>query len=219
MRQQRSCLPTLLLLVLILVILYVVLSLGGVSFPKISFGHLFPPSTPTIIPMEVIRVRIQELGRLETVEYTQEAIIKAESCPKIIGISTCSVCGDKLLLVASGKVIGGIDLTQLEADDIWRTGDVLYIKLPEAEVFGNPILDTQKTEVYDRSTCIFAIDDTLETEARKAAEEAIKQAALDGDILKVARENAEKQISNLMADLGFTKVQFVYPTPTPTPTP
>jgi hypothetical protein len=221
MKQRSSCLSKLVLLLIILAVLGIVLILSGIQLPKfpIELGHLFSPSTPTIIPLDVIRVRVRELGRLETVEYTQEAIISAESCPNLFGMSLCKLCGDKLLLVASGKVIAGIDLTMLGQEDIQMQDGVLTIMLPEPEVFDTPVLDNQKTHIYDRGTCPFAIDDKLETEARQAAEEEIKKAAIEGGILDTARQNGEKQLSNLLEDFGITNVKFVYPSQTPTPVP
>ncbi len=117
--------------------------------------------------------------------------------------------GDKLLFVAHGTVIAGIDLEKLGEDDIWLIGGVLYVRLPEAEIFFVN-LDNDKSYVYDRDTGWLTSGNVdLETEARKAAEDEILDAALEDGILDQARTNAENFILRLLWDLGFTDVVFV----------
>ncbi len=165
---------------------------------------LFNP-TPTILPDPVTIInQIRPLARLETIQYSVEKIITAETGQEVFG----PLFGDRLLFVAHGLVIAGVDLSELSADDLKVNNGILEIKLPEAEIFVATI-DNEKSYVYDRDTGIFRRpDEDLETLARQAAEEEIRQAAVGDGILDQARLNAEVFLERLMDDLGFEEVIF-----------
>jgi hypothetical protein len=168
--------------------------------------------TPTIRPNPATIIRnIQQLARLETIQYTVEKVVTAESGQGPFGF----LFGDKLLLVAHGTIIAGVDLGKLTEGDLWITEDALYLHLPNPEIF-TATLDNEKTYVYDRDTGILTGGSyTLETEARKAAQDEILNAALEDGILAQARTNAENFLLRLFWDLGFQNVIFVSTTPTP----
>jgi hypothetical protein len=167
--------------------------------------------TPTIIvdPVTVV-LEIRALSRLETASYTIEKVITAESGEGPLGF----LFRDRLLLVAHGQVIAGVDLERMTEDDIRVAGDRVFVTLPPAEVFV-ATLDNDQTYVYERDTAIFGQQVDLETLARQAAEEAILEAALEDGILEQAQTNAESTIRSLLMGLGFREVVFVTATPTP----
>ena len=166
--------------------------------------------TPTIIPDPVTIIReVRSLARLETIQYTVEKVITAE-----VGQGDFAfLFEDRLLLVAHGVVIAGIDLEKLAPEDMWLEGSVLNVRLPDAEVFV-ATLDNEKTYVYDRDTGILRkpLRD-LETIARQAAEKKISDAAIEDGILDIARQNAETYLSRLFFALGYADVIFVEETP------
>jgi hypothetical protein len=161
--------------------------------------------TPTIIPDPVTIIdRIRPLARLETIEYTLEKVITAQEGQELIA----KLFGDRLLLVAHGTVIAGVDLSKLEAKNFEINSGILYVQLPDAEVFSTN-LDNEKTYVYDRDTGLFRKPDVnLETLARQAAETEILNAALSDGILKQAAINARAFTERLLNDLGYQKVIF-----------
>lgn len=161
--------------------------------------------TPTVIPDPVTIIReVQSLARLETIQYTVEKVITAEINQGVFG----PLFGDRLLLVAHGYVIAGIDLSQLTEEDLWMKDGVLYVDLPEAEVFV-ATLDNDKSYIYDRETGILRKSDrNLETEARQAAEDAILEATIDDGILVLAEQNAEIYLERLFNALGYLRVVF-----------
>ena len=117
--------------------------------------------------------------------------------------------GDKLIFVAHGTVIAGVDLAELSPDDLWMDAGTLYVQLPEPEIFV-ATLDNEKSYVYDRDTGLFTkgnID--LETLARQAAEDEIEKAALEDGILDLAQTNAEYYLLRLFQALGYPQVIFV----------
>lgn len=164
--------------------------------------------TPTIIPDPVTIIHeVRSLARLETIQYSVEKVITAESGQGQFGF----LFGDRLLFIAHGYVIAGVDLGQLTSDDLTLKGQVLHVRLPEPEVFV-ATLDNDKSYVYDRETGLLTKGNVnLETEARKVAENEIYKAALEDGILEQARINAETYLARLFRTLGYNEVVFVQP--------
>jgi hypothetical protein len=162
--------------------------------------------TPTIIPDPVTIVHeLRPLARLETMQYSIEKVITAETGQGPFGF----LFGDRLLLVAHGTVIAGVDLDKLGRDDIQvGTNGTVTISLPPSEVFITA-LDNEKTYVYDRDVGLLRKGDIeLESAARLAAEQEMLKAAIEDGILEQAQTNAENYIYRLLRSLGFADVTF-----------
>jgi len=162
--------------------------------------------TPTIIPDPVTIIHeVQSLARLETIQYSVEKVITAETRQGPFGF----LFGDKLLLVAHGTVIAGVDLAVITESDISIDGNgIVTLQLPPAEVF-IAALDNEKTYVYDREVGFLRRGDVeLESAARLAAENEILEAALSDGILEQAQTNADAYLLLLLRSLGFSNVRF-----------
>lgn len=163
--------------------------------------------TPTIIPDPVTYItEIRALARLETIQYSVEKVITAEIGQGTFGFAF----GDRLLFVAHGIVIAGIDMEKLQPGDLRLDGGVLYVRLPPTEIF-IATLDNEKSYVYDRDTGLLTkgnID--LETLARQTAEDEIRKAALEDGILVQGQRNAENYLLKFFNALGYKNVIFQY---------
>lgn len=161
--------------------------------------------TPTILPDPVTIVHdVRTLARLETIQYSVEKIITAESGQGIFGF----LVGDRILFVAHGTVIAGVDLEKLQPEDLRVDDGILYVTLPDAEVF-IASLDNEDSYIYDRQQGFLTRgNQLLETEARQAAEEEILNAALEDGILEQAQVNAESYLLRLFLNLGYPDVIF-----------
>jgi hypothetical protein len=114
-------------------------------------------------------------------------------------------------------VIAGVDMSKLDTRDLEVKDGVLYVTLPEPEIFVVD-LDNEKSYVYDRETGYLTKGQlTLETDARRAAEREIEKAANEDGVLDLARQNAENYLSRLFRDLGYLDVIFERAATTPTP--
>jgi len=179
-----------------------------------QFDEIVNP-TPTIIPDPVTIVHeVRTLSRLETASYSVEKVITAESGQGPFAF----LFGDRLILVAHGQVIAGVDLAKMGDDDIVVTEDgTVIVTLPPPEVLVVK-LDNQKSYIYDRDTGLVGVNPALETAARQAAEEEILNVALEDGILEMAGHNAELYVLRLILALGFSDVKFVTEPLTPVPT-
>jgi hypothetical protein len=171
-------------------------------------GLLHP--TPTIIPDPVTIIHeVQALARLETIRYTVEKVITAETNQGALAV----LFGDRLLLVAHGYVIAGIDMQKIKAEDLWLEGNMLNVRLPAAEVLVAS-LDNDKSYVYDRQTGLFTPGNpTLETQARQVAEQEILKAAIADGILDNASTNAQTYLRWFFETLGYKQINFIPPKP------
>ena len=164
--------------------------------------------TPTIIPDPVTYItEIRALARLETIQYSVEKVIRSQPREGLAG----ALFDEKMLFVAHGIVVAGIDMGKLGPEHMRYEGGVLYVTLPPAEVFNpNTILDNQKSYVYDRETGILSAPDPyLETNMRQIAEQEILKAAMEDGILNQAQINAEAFLLKFFAALGFPNTIFV----------
>lgn len=181
----------------------IVLLMAGAGLLRIlrpfSGAWLYRIDQPTIVQ------HIQQLQRLETVSFSMDKIISGERdspyLPKFL-------VSDRLLLVVHGDVIAGVDLSQLQPQDVSIQDKTIFIRIPKSQILVTR-LDNSKSRVYSRDTGLFSFPDpNLETEVRQEAERQLQEAALQGNILKTADENARSTLSALLRSLGFTSVKF-----------
>jgi hypothetical protein len=162
--------------------------------------------TPTIIPDPATYIHeIRALARLETIQYSVEKVITAEVGQGNFGF----LFGDKLLFVAHGVAIAGIDMDKIQPQDLFLANGALNVRLPAAEVF-IVTLDNNKSYVYDRETGLLTqgVND-LETLARQRAEQEILKAVMEDGILAQAQNNAELFLYKFFQSLGYEQVIFI----------
>lgn len=170
-----------------------------------QMANLLNP-TPTIIPDPITYINeIRALARLETIQYSVEKVITGELGQGTFGF----VMGDKILFVAHGTVIAGIDMQKLTPENMRYENGVLTVQLPPTEIF-IATLDNEKSYVYNRETGLLARPDpNLETLVRQSAEQEILKAALEDGILEQAMVNAEAYLIKFFAALGFPNTIFL----------
>ena len=160
---------------------------------------------------------LRDLAVLETATYHVERVIDLrDKQSQLFGLFESE---DSVLLVAAADVVAGVDLGSL------REGDVSVdqerrratIVLPQPSVIWAR-LDNDSTYVHSRNTDVLALRArTLETRARQAAEQTMRDAALSAGILGRARQNAARTIQTLVQALGFAEVQVVFESELPSP--
>jgi hypothetical protein len=150
--------------------------------------------------------QVRELSRLEGVSYHVERVVDLkDEQHSMFGLLAAS---DAILLVASGEVLAGVDLGQLQPGDVQVAPDrrSVSIHLPPAEVF-SARLDNARTYVHTRKTDLLAQrNEALESRARQAAEQTLRAAAEDSGILQRAQESVARTVTSLVHSLGFAEV-------------
>ena len=114
-------------------------------------------SSPSVVE------KIRQLSRLESVVYSLDKIVEGDRKNAYI---PDFLVGDKLILVAHGEVIAGVDLQQLKPGDVSVNGDSVQVRLPAPQVFTSRI-DNNQTKVFSRSTGMLVNPDVdLESQVR-----------------------------------------------------
>ena len=200
---------------LVLALVLVVVSVGlGVGISRFEFAERAPligpllreqPARTTTSPAVVEGV--QGLDRLATVRFTESIVVMRTSASD--NALERLFTGEEVILVASGTVEAGIDLSAIGEDDVRVRDGTATIRLPEPEVLSTN-LDEERTRVYDRDYSLLNVrpDDRLVEDARATAEDRIEGAARDNDILATAERNARDSIRALVTSLGFKEVRF-----------
>jgi hypothetical protein len=147
--------------------------------------------------------QIRQLSRLEAVDYSIDKVVEGDrSNPYLPNF----LVGDKLLLIAHGDVIAGVDLSQMAEADVYVQGDTVHVRLPQPQILTSHI-DNSRTRVYSRSTGLLVpADPNLESQVRQTAEQQFIQAALADGILDKARQNARSSVTALLKAVGFRQV-------------
>lgn len=179
---------------------------GEALNPARNVGALVASPTPTIVDRGATVRQIQGLSRLETARYSIETVIEAG----VEGNAFQNLLfGDKLLLIAAGNVTAGVDLSKLQEQDVQMSADgkQIVVTLPPSEIFAAS-LDEQRTRVYDREQGFLASQNQdLETEARRAAQARILQAACDDNVMQTAAEESQQSVERLLRLAGFEQVE------------
>lgn len=153
--------------------------------------------------------KIQTLNRLQTVVYNVDTVITAQKAGNWYALWQDEQKG---LFVAHGRVQAGIDLNQLKPENVqvspitdeMAKGDApvqqnVTITLPPAQVFETYLDDI---EIYDIQTGVFGmvdIDPKIFSQAQTSGKQQVLVTACKSDMLKLATDNAQKQITSLFA--------------------
>jgi hypothetical protein len=202
-------------------VLYAVLGAIAVMLILLLFGRQllssFMPNVPDQIrqvvatPTTTVRDRggtitqIRSLNRLETQSFSVERVVEA----KVERNNPLDLLlGDRLLLIASGEVVAGVDLSKLKESDVTisQDGKSITLKLPPSEIFSKR-LDNDRTRVYDRDRGLLAPQNQdLETQARQAAEAEILNAACEANVMQKAADDAKRSMEQFLKVLDFDTI-------------
>jgi len=157
-----------------------------------------------------IITQVRELSRLEGVSFHVERVVDLKEEQRMLfGLVAAD---DAILLVASGDVVAGVDLGQIQPADVSvaSEGRSVTLRLPRAEVF-SARLDNARTYVHSRTTDLLAERrESLETQARQAAEQTLRAAAEDAGILKRAEDSVARTVSSLVRAIGVQNVRVEF---------
>lgn len=168
-----------------------------------------PLPTPTETPMPtatpIVIGGFQELGNFISVEYTLQTVVEAER-ERIFPLSP-----ERIILVAVGNVQAGIDLTQIQDEDIIIEGTSVKLTLPPAAVTSVELLPGE-SEVYDSQRgWLLSEYEGLELEAMDKARTQLEGWAVNRvNVLAEAEEQAKLQLEPFLRQLGFEEIEITF---------
>jgi Protein of unknown function (DUF4230) len=160
----------------------------------------------TTVDITALVTQVRELHRLETASMRVVHVGTVRQSYKMV---PNALTGDELTFLATGDVIAGVDLAQLQPTDVWRSADgAINVRLPPPQILVTRV-DNKESRVITRKTGVLRRADVgLETRARQHAEENIRAEAIKKGILPMARDNSEKKMAEFLRTLGFMRVRF-----------
>jgi hypothetical protein len=191
-------------------VLVVVGGLGGVLAGRIWQRLHASGDTTEFRSTGSVVVAVRDLARLEGAEYQVERVVSAtDKQSRLWGLFEAQ---DAILLVASGNIVAGVDLSLLgDGDfDIDETKRSVAISLPSSTVF-TARLDNDRTFIYRRDTDLLALrHESLETRARQDAEKALLEAATQEGIIRRSNESVRRTVESLARSLGYRQVTVTF---------
>ena len=153
------------------------------------------------VSREGIVTQIHELNRLETMAFHIDTVVKSEREGTWYKLWQDH---EKGLFVVKGQVIAGVDLSKLDASDVTVSADgkQVAIDLPPAEIFNISLADIQMYDYQRGWLNPEPVNPEVLNQVQNVARTQVKQSACKADILKLANENASKQVAKLFELTG-----------------
>ena len=168
----------------------------------IVYARVYAPGATWLRPIDppAVVIQVRGLKELVTVRYVVQKVVGITEPRHPLG-------EESLLLMVQGLAQAGVDLGAVTQYDVQVSGKKIKIRLPHAELL-DVFLDEKNTKVWDRRitwwTPWVSPDLNLEHQARLAAIEDVRKAALDMGILRDAESSARAAIRDLAGAMGAT---------------
>jgi hypothetical protein len=158
-------------------------------------------STPVGLGLssQPILVQVQSLGKLEVLRYRIRDVVEHE-------VIKTWLPNPRALLIISGEMVGCVDLAKMKSEDIQVLAEKVIIRLPRAELCSIKI-DHQASKVFRVENSIFE-SAKLVDEAYRAAENQLKQSALNSGFLAQSEKAAEVFIKSFAQGTLGIPVEF-----------
>ena len=192
--------------------LVILITFAIVILYYIRHTNTLTPTTNPIATTSSMITKIREIKELRTASYIEERVIikeKEKGIPGLsnfLGLDKKVTLSDKIVLIVKGTANAGIDLSTLSETDIFVRNDSLFFQLPQYSIL-ETIINPNEIEVYSES------GDWSQNEMNQIileAKDSIKQNAISQKIVETAKNNGEKQLSDLLKVAGYSTIVFSY---------
>ena len=175
---------------------------------------MFNPPTPTpqIDIRSVVVKQIRNVSELTTSVFAMETVTEASQSKELLGFE---VGQTRLLYIGYGEVRAGIDLSEIEVEDIEVMSDTIRIRIPPPRLLDNKI-DVNRSRVYDYQEGFLGPNaPQLQSLAEQEALDKIILAACENGILDEANQKAQLAITQLLSVTGFNDIDVEPQSPAP----
>ena len=163
-----------------------------------------------VLSREGVLMQIKKVNRLESTAFYIDTIIRTEKKGNWRMLWQDAQSG---IFIVRGKVLAGLDLDKLTAENVNIVDGKVILSLPPVEILS---VDLENIEVYDMKTGSFNLlpaDKGVFKIVQERARAQVLASACKADILQHANRQAQLQLENLFA-LTQTQVS-VYPAAVP----
>lgn len=156
----------------------------------------------TVSSHHLIQERIISLGKLEVVKYYLKDIVEHEVK------NPWYLPDPKAVLIASGEVVGCIDLTRIDSTDLKFSDNKVSIRLPQPELCYFKI-NHSDSKVYSIEKGLFQESELIDA-AYKEAETHLQKTALQMKIMDQTKENAKLILKPLLEKISEKEVELSF---------
>lgn len=172
----------------------------------------FKPKDDVLVIDETSNVvtEIKKISELTTACYYEDVILKDTKPSETVGgkvVNTFSKKGspiveDHIVIVASGNVRAGFNLSKLDKKDVVVRDSVLEVTLPKAEIL-EVIVNPSNFDIYIEDGK-WSHDQVTKVEDR--ARDRIKRDAIDDGLLEHANELGIAKLKEMLKTFGYSEV-------------
>jgi hypothetical protein len=196
-----------------LLMLIGVLRTGMDFFERLQL--IFNASPPEVDVRSLVVRQVRGASELTTAVFAMEAVVPTSQDRQFGGV----VLGKTTLLyIAYGEVRAGVDLGELQPEDVQVNGDIVQIRLPPPRILDSKI-DVNRSSVYDYDRGFLGLGPDvapqLQTLAERETLKKIVAAACREDFLAEANDKAELAVTKLLNTLDDKKVEVETQPPSP----
>ncbi len=192
-----------------------ILRSGTRFFDGITAIFKAPPAKPQVDVRSLVVSQVRGASELTTAVFTMEAVVPTRQERKIgqytLGATT-------LLYIAYGEVRAGVDLKELNPNNVTVVNDTIQLQLPPPRILDSKI-DVNRSSVYDYDRGFLGLGpDTapqLQSLAQQETLKKIKDAACKGNLLAQANDRAELVVEKLLNTAGYKQVVVKTQSPSP----
>lgn len=189
---------------------------GEAFVQKVETLFAQPTPTPQIDVRAVIVKQVRNASELTTAIYSMETIVAQSQARELLGVQ---VGETKMIYVAYGEVRAGVDLSEIDVNDVRVISDTVIIRLPPPKLLDAKI-DVERSYVYDFDKSLFGpVDPAMQSRAEQLALAKIRRAACENAILEEANNRAAIAVRALLEAASFRNVEVVTTPPAPSTCP
>lgn len=172
----------------------------------LAFCAVFLPGCGKVAHQKQQILALKTMNDLTVTEYTVTKIVKANDN------KTWYTIGDrKILLSCQASIKAGIDLSQLQAEDILASGNKITIYLPEPKLISFNMPPANIKVEYEaigplRTEFSSAERDALMVQAEKQIRDSIEEMG----VFKTTKDHTLAFFSNFLRRLGFEDIQLKF---------
>lgn len=171
-----------------------------------SFGNFFKSKSIEIDNTPILIKEINNLSQLITIisfdEIVIDSIKRSERLPGTFLLPPDA----KIVLIAKGKVMAGVDLKKLRDDDIWVKKDSIRILFPPVQIL-NTILNPSDFETFDEIGT-WSSDEVTQIKVRMR--DKIIHRAIQQNLLSKAAERCKIIMENFLNNVGYKNIEIVF---------
>lgn len=176
---------------------------GERFFENVQAMFTAPQPPPQVDVRSLVVQQVRGVSELTTAIFAMEAVVPASRDRTVAGYT---IGKTTLLYIAYGEVRAGVDLAELDENDIQVTGDTIRLRLPPPEILDSKI-DVNRSRVYDYDRGFLGLGPDAAPDLQQLAQQEtlqkVVEAACAQGILQEANDKAELAVNQLLSTAGY----------------